>query len=77
MADISDVRTSDLKEISDNLEALSCKSPPPPKVVLQPTNDLYSPNFGSRSLLRGFVIDIAMGKRNWLHSTGAGRRILG
>ena len=27
MADISDVRISEIKEISDNLEALSCKDP--------------------------------------------------
>jgi hypothetical protein len=28
MADISDVRTSEIKEISDQLEALSCKHSP-------------------------------------------------
>lgn len=28
MADISDVRTSEIKEISDSLEALSCKKFP-------------------------------------------------
>jgi hypothetical protein len=29
MADISDVRISEIREISDNLEALSCKEPFP------------------------------------------------
>jgi hypothetical protein len=50
IADVSEVRTSDIKEISDSLEALSCKCPPLRLKAL--SDQAASSNHDSRAVLK-------------------------
>jgi hypothetical protein len=52
MADISDVQASDIKEISDSLEMLSCKCS---NHLLARQSNIASSNFDPRTLLICFV----------------------